>query len=430
VTRTYSLLFNTLFAGSVTLALAQACLAQPDPLLTAARARIEKIRKSDLTIAVRDTKGSPVRNAFVQVELTRHAFYFGAAALSLGKHKDVATEALYQKKFGDLFNFATVLCYWQDTEPEPGKKNYGLLSRQAHRLHEMGIRVKGHPLILAGASPGWAPTDPDIIRDLTRGRIEEMVSKFKGEIDTWDVVGDATTARDAQTGLGGWARKVGPGPFTIDAFRWARSANAGAMLVYNDYKLDADFTSLITEMDAAHAPVDVLGLEAHMIGCEWPLQKVWDTAETFAKLKHPLHFSEVTVLSDDPSADHSKVWASTPEGEKRQADYVEQFYTLLFSHPAVEGIGWWNFVDGDWDRNPAGLLRSDLSPKPSYDRLLDLIQHQWHTSENLKTDRNGIVRMRGFAGSYRITVRTNGKSTSINSDVARGRTVRIVISLP
>src|SRR5204862_299680 len=94
---------------------------------------------------------------------------------------------------------------------------------------------------------------------------------------------------------------------------------------------------------------------------------VWETAETFARLKRPLHFSEVTVLSDDPRADHSRAWPSTPEGEQRQAEYVEKFYTLLFSHPSVDGIGWWNFVDGDWDRNPVRLLQErDLhGPAPA-----------------------------------------------------------------
>lgn len=166
-----------------------------------------------------------------------------------------------------------------------------------------------------------------------------------------------------------------------------------------------------------------------MIGSEWPLQKVWDTAETFARLKRPLHFSEVTVLSDDPRADHSRAWPTTPEGEQRQADYVEKFYTLLFSHPAVEGIGWWNFVDGDWDRNPGGLLRSDLSAKPAYDRLLALIRRKWHTEVMLKTGRDGAAASRGFAGRYHITVRAGGKTTETDCDVLRSRANRILVRM-
>ena len=43
---------------------------------------------------------------------------------------------------------------------------------------------------------------------------------------------------------------------------------------------------------------------------------------------------------------------------------------MIFSHPAVEAITWWDFSDrGAWQRAPAGFLRDDLSPKPAYERL-------------------------------------------------------------
>ena len=307
---------------------------------------------------------------------------------------------------------------------------YDLLTAQARRLKAMGIRVKGHPLILAGACPAWVPQDPDQTRELIHARITDMVRRYEHEIDVWDVVGDVTTAAGAQNGIGAWARKAGGVKLTADALGWARAANPHALLLYNDYKLDGDYSSLIEGLQRAGAPPDVLGLEAHMIGSEWPLQKVWQTAETFAHLKRRLHFSEITVLSDDPGADHSKSWPSTPEGERRQADYVEQLYTLLFSHEAVEGIAWWNFVDGDWDRNPGGLLRSDLSPKPAYDRLITLIRHKWMTNEVWKSDKRGMVELRGFAGSYKIIARAGTREAVVEVVVKRGARNRVVIMLP
>jgi hypothetical protein len=44
----------------------------------AALQRIEKVRKSDLTVRVVDARGKPVKNARVAVNLTRHAFLFGS----------------------------------------------------------------------------------------------------------------------------------------------------------------------------------------------------------------------------------------------------------------------------------------------------------------------------------------------------------------
>ncbi|HLJ53676.1 MAG TPA: hypothetical protein VKT77_01490, partial [Chthonomonadaceae bacterium] len=121
-----------------------------DRLLAGAEERIERIRKADFTIVVRTASGNPARDATVEARQTGHAFLFGCAALTLAKHADPAQEALYRQRFGDLFNFATILCYWQDTEPQKGRTDYDLLVRQARALNAMGIRVKAHPLLLAG----------------------------------------------------------------------------------------------------------------------------------------------------------------------------------------------------------------------------------------------------------------------------------------
>ncbi len=398
-------------------------------LLAGADERIERLRKTDATVVVQDADGRTISGVAVDADQTQHAFLFGCAALSLLKHAEPAQERLYQERFGDLFNLATMLTYWHVTEPERGRMDVAPLIAQVQRLKAMGIRIKGHPLVLAQASPGWAPTDVATTRDLTRRWIGDMVGRFAGEIDMWDVVGDATTAAGAGSGLAAWAREAGPAPFTADALRWTREASASALLLYNDYQLDEDFTRLIEDLHAARAPLDVLGLEAHMIGSEWPLEKVWQTAETFARLAHPLHFTEVTVLSDDADADHAQSWPTTAAGEQRQADYVEQFYRLLFSHPAVESIGWWNLVDGDWDRHPGGLLRADLSPKPAYERLLRLIRGVWHTRAAMTTGPDGTAAFRGFAGRYRVTVRRGTQSTTLDCDLVAGRGNRVVVRL-
>src|SRR5258708_6507337 len=92
-----------------------------DALLAGAEARIDKIRKADLTVLVVDRKGRPLPNAQVKIEQVRHDFLFGCAALSLLSHPEASREETYQQRFGALFNFATVLTYWHDTEPEQGK---------------------------------------------------------------------------------------------------------------------------------------------------------------------------------------------------------------------------------------------------------------------------------------------------------------------
>ena len=74
-------------------------------------------------------------------------------------------------------------------------------------------------------------------------------------------------------------------------------------------------------------------------------------------------------------------WPTTPEGEDAQLRYGDAFYTLLFSHPAVEAITWWDFTDycTPGRARRAGLLRADMTPKPLYERLMELVWGEWAT---------------------------------------------------
>src|SRR2546430_8011767 len=104
-----------------------------DSPLVGAEGRIDRIRKADVTILVVDRNGKPIPNVQVKIEQIRHDFLFGCAALSLLHHPDTGREETYQRRFGDLFNFATVLTYWHDTEPEQGMPNLDRLSAQVQR---------------------------------------------------------------------------------------------------------------------------------------------------------------------------------------------------------------------------------------------------------------------------------------------------------
>ncbi len=54
-------------------------------------------------------------------------------------------------------------------------------------------------------------------------------------------------------------------------------------------------------------------------------------------------------------------------------------------------------MDGGWQGAPAGLVRKDLSPKPIYERLLEMIKNEWWTQVNGNTDNNG---------NYKFTIRS------------------------
>jgi endo-1,4-beta-xylanase len=121
----------------------------------------------------------------------------------------------------------------------------------------------------------------------------------------------------------------------------------------------------------------------------------------------------MTVLSGERVWDKPKAsdWPSTPEGEAFQAREAVRFYTMLFSHPAVEAITWWDFADWHaWKGAPAGFLRKDMTPKPMYDELLRRIKGTWLTKAKLgPSGADGTASFRGFLGDYKVVVTVNGK---------------------
>jgi hypothetical protein len=149
--------------------------------------------------------------------------------------------------------------------------------------------------------------------------------------------------------------------------------------------------------------------------------------ETFARFGVPLHFTETTVISGPKTPTG---WETTPEGEAKQAEDVARFYTILFSHPAVEAITWWDFADRNaWMGAPAGFLRQDLSPKPVYDRLLGLIKGTWWTNRTGVTE-DGAFTVKAFHGDYEITVRHGGAEKRVESTLAKGGDTSAIVPLP
>ena len=82
----------------------------------------------------------------------------------------------------------------------------------------------------------------------------------------------------------------------------------------------------------------------------------------------------------------------------------------------MEAITWWDFPDGQWQGAPAGLLRSDLTPKPIYDRLLEMVKGEWWTQSQGRTDGKGEYRFRGFCGEYEVTVRSTQRTLALSQD--------------
>jgi GH35 family endo-1,4-beta-xylanase len=389
---------------------------QGNEILDQVDARIEKHRKGDAVLNLAGPDGKLLQNGLaVKIQQKRHKFLFGCNIFKLNRCRTPEDNAAYEKHFAALLNFATLPFYWWNYERRKGQPDDERTDEIVRWCKEQNITTKGHPLAWNYVDPRWLKDEPDKAMQLQLKRIGRCVRRFKNDIDIWDVVNEAThydreQIKKAAPILTEAIRKMGVGAYVREAFKAAHKANPQATLIINDYRTDPAFEKkVISELfDENKKPLyDVIGIQSHMHGGSWPVNKTWEVCERFAKYGKPLHFTETTVVSGPKT---QQGWLTTPEGEKRQAEQVAEFYSILFSHPVVEAITWWDFTDQNaWQRAPAGLVREDMTPKPAYNELEKLIKGKWWTKVEVTTNSKGSARFRGFLGDYEVSARVDGK---------------------
>jgi GH35 family endo-1,4-beta-xylanase len=288
--------------------------------------------------------------------------------------------------------------------------------------------TKGHPLVWHEVWPGWAPQTADESKPLLRQRIADIIPRYKGLVQYWDVQNEANNSADyPKTGVGDWARRDGPAAMVRQTLAWAREASkgAGAILLYNDFNTTELNVKLLEDLRGLGALPDVIGIQSHMHSGPWQDVEVWRVCRRFGQFGLPIHFTETTIVSGPQQAtdprDPPAGWQSTPEGEAAQAAAVERLYRILFSHPSVSAVTWWDFADRNaWMGAPAGLLRKDMTPKPAYQRLVEMVRREWWTRANARTSRSGTASVRAFLGDHKIVVTApNGANVERNVRLTR-----------
>ena len=408
-------------------------------VLAEARARIARDRKWDVQLKLTPPADVSLSGAKATVALTRHAFRFGCNGFLLAVLENPNLRRGYEGRFDALLNYATLPFYWGSYEATQGVTREQVLRRMATWCQERQIATKGHPLAWHEVYPKWADALPDeeVLR-LQRQRIGDIVGGFRGLVDTWDVVNEATVSYRYANAVGRYIGRQ-PADAVEEMLRLAHDANPDAELLYNDFNVrDLSCDRLVGDLIERQAPMSAIGIQSHMHARTWPLQEAWNICERYARFGLPLHYTELTVLSGRPKDPNDQDWhtvrtdwPTTPEGEEAQLRYGEAIYTVLYSHPAVEAITWWDFADHHaWQGAPAGLLRADMSPKPLYERLMELVWGEWATHDKGEIGDEAALTVSCAAGEHEIEISLpSGERLSGTFSVATGQEGPIAVSL-
>jgi GH35 family endo-1,4-beta-xylanase len=373
-------------------------------------AEIRQHRMGNATVTVVDSQGNPLPGATVSVEQASHDFLFGASFAGYQSFGTAAQNAEYERLFSDVFNYATVPFYWSLVEKSQGVYDFARLDSQIGWCTSRGIEVKGHALLwtLDGFTPAWLGSSPS--QSAMQGYVQAMLQRYGNDVMAWEIVNEPYNQ---------------PGIDMGNPHVWAKSFDPDGLLVVNEYGQFYNglpgFFSMLDQSMQAGLPVDVVGIQGHApADTAFPMTQIKNVLDQYAQLGIDVHITELTPPSDGTPTTGAP-WFSNWD-EATQAEYAELLYRTAFAHPAVTAISWWDFSDhGAWIPS-GGLVRADLSPKPAYNVLKQLITEEWNTTEAGQTSTGGEFSFDGYHGDYTVEVVYNGKTYNATMSLDKGKT--------
>lgn len=419
-------------------------------------AGIENNRKGWFEIAVEDKDGRPVPDAHIRLTQRTHDFRYGANLFMLDEFNEPERCQMYREYFRGAFNLATLPFYWRDLEPEEGKPRFFKDSPKVYRrpapdlclefCKESGIEPKAHCIAYDAWKPAWLENaDSDTMRQAYIRRMEQLAARYDGAIPTWEVTNELLFQCNE------WSSAMLAEPdYTAWCYETANRFFPKSRLMINDASCNiwnvfnhghSAYYMQIENLLMKGARIDAIGMQYHMFNRReneaketaiyYNPRRLYDVMDYYARLGRPLQITELTIPA----------YSNDPEDEEIQAELIKNVYSMWFSHEAMEGIIYWNVVDGYAAFAPqgdmtagenyyyGGLVRYDFTPKPAYRMIQNLFGKVWRTNAEAVTRDNGRVDVKGFYGEYDVEIAANGRTITVPMHLCKTgkRTLRVKI---
>jgi len=227
-----------------------------------------------------------------------------------------------------------------------------------------------------------------------RTHIATVVGRYKGKIRGWDVVNEALND-DGPLRDSPWRRGIGD-DYIAKAFEFAREADPGAELYYNDYNLAtrpakrAGAIRIIKELQQRGLRIDAVGEQGH-----WRLESPTTTEidQTITELRATgvkVMITELDVnllppvappVPGQPREPGANPYANGLPDDVQQAlarCYVNAFRVFLKHRDDITRVTFWGVSDGDsWlnrgRMNYPLLWDRQRQPKPAFDEVAKVL---------------------------------------------------------
>ncbi|MDR3734110.1 MAG: endo-1,4-beta-xylanase [Acidobacteriaceae bacterium] len=334
----------------------------------------------------------------------RGAFYIGTALnADQIKGKDARGVKIVTAQFNSITPENALK--WERVHPEPDTYDFSLPDQFVKFGEKHHMFIVGHNLVWHRQTPDWVFQDAhgnQISRDALLKRLHDhiftVVGRYKGRIQSWDVVNEALnddgTLRESK-----WQEIIGE-DYLIKAYQWAHEADPSAELNYNDYSLEqpakrSGAIALIEKLQAAGVKIAVVGIQGHD-SLDWPTEALEDeTINDFAKLGVKIAITELDIdvlpnvsthtadislhVKADPKLNPYVHGLPDAVQQKLAMQYGRLFRVYMRHRDVMSRVTLWGVTDADsWRNNWPVEGRTSYpllwdragKPKPAFDAVL------------------------------------------------------------
>ncbi len=335
----------------------------------------------------------------------KNDFYIGAA---INDAQINGTDTLALKILSQEMNTITPenIMKWMYIQPEIDSFDFSMSDKYVSLGEKYDMFIVGHTLVWHSQLAPFMNEvkDSTIMANHIKDHINTIVGKYKGRIQSWDVVNEALnedgTLRESIF------LKVMGNDYINYAFQLAAEADPEAQLVYNDYNLwkpdkRAGVVRLVKDLQSKGTKIDGVGMQAHW-SLEGPsIEDIENSIIAYSDLGVKVMFTEldVTVLPNPWDLNGAAVEQSYEqfEGDPKMNPYpntlpdsiqnklanrYEDIFNLFLKHKdKIERVTFWGVNDGNswlnnWPikgrTNYPLLFDRNNQPKDVYKTVLNL----------------------------------------------------------
>jgi endo-1,4-beta-xylanase len=295
------------------------------------------------------------------------------------------------------------LLKWALVHPEPERYEFGPSDRYVALGEAHGMFIVGHTLVWHRQTPDWVFTGPDgrpadrgTLLARLRSHIQAVVGRYRGRIHAWDVVNEAFE-EDGTWRKTPWLAGIGE-DYVEKAFEFAREADPGAELYYNDFNLwkpakREAALRLASRLRSRGLRIDGVGEQGHWL-IDTPT--VPEIEATILDVTRAGFFAMITeldvdVLPREMSETGAVIGGSDPYRERLPSDvqqrlakrYADVFALFVRLRTHLRRVTFWGVTDGSsWlnnfpirgRTNHPLLWDREGRPKPAFDAVVEVLR--------------------------------------------------------